>query len=268
MTELELDYLEEIVTTSSTPETNEKIAPRRTVVYKTLIDPALIRVAAEKNKHKLFNKFLFKLNKPEEIEFISTEKYYEPYTTVSGKYFIDYYRKSTYTIRVDKQVKEILLLNKSFTPKSDYNLLTSEHNIKLEGEERIVRNLNAFLFLDRNGKELRINDFPPAPSEEKSEELVKTLKMQVLDPNTEVEAIRKRIAQRPYDANRIVKEHFEIDERSIIYRPVFKVNYKCSKIGKEAYFEFDGVTSKIINQKENVISATAKSIVTKLKRIF
>ncbi len=264
----ELDHMEEIVTTSTVPETNQKIAPRRTVVYKTLIDPAVIRVAAEKNKHRLFNKFLFKLNKAEEIEFISTEKRYEPFTTVSGKYFIDYFRKNTYSIKVDKDVTEVLLLDKSFIPKLDYNLLTSEHNIKLEGEERIVRKLNAFLFLNRSGQELRIDDFPPAPSEENPQELVKSLKMPEIDPNTEVEAIRKRIAWRPYDANRIVKEQFEIDERSIIYRPIFKVTYKCAKIGREAFFEFDGITSKIINQKENVVSATAKSIVTKLKRIF
>ena len=77
----ELACTPEIVISASIPDSKECIASRNTIVYQTLIDPTVARIAGEKNKHKLFNKFLFKLNNPSEIEFVSTEKYYEPYIT-------------------------------------------------------------------------------------------------------------------------------------------------------------------------------------------
>jgi len=89
--------------------------------------------------------------------------------------------------------------------------------------------------------------------------------MPEIAPNVDVEAMRKKIAQRPSDINRIVNEAFEIDERSAIYRPIFRVTYKSTKIGKEAYLEFDGVTSKPFRQKDNVFKATIRNVISKLK---
>ena len=44
----------------------EKIAKRKTIVYQTLVDPTVIKVAAEKLKNKLFVKFGFLKPKPED----------------------------------------------------------------------------------------------------------------------------------------------------------------------------------------------------------
>jgi len=264
----ELVYRNEIVTSALTPDFKENITSRRTMVYKTLIDPAVARMAAEKNKHKLFNKFLFRLNNPAEIEFVSLEKYYEPYVTVNGKYLIDYFRKCAYAVRVDKEVTEVILFNRTFMPGQGPHPTSSEHSFKLEGEERIIRNTQAFLLLNRNGEESKISEFPSAPSEENPQELIQTFKIPEIAPNMDVEAMRKKIAQRPSDINRIVNEVFEIDERIEIYRPIFRVTYKSPKIGKEAYLEFDGVTSKLIRQKENALTATIKNVISKLKMII
>jgi hypothetical protein len=258
----------QIVTSSSVTDSKENIASRRFVVYKTLIDPAVARIAGEKNKHKLFSKFLFRLTSPEEIEFVSTEKYYEPFMTVSGKYLIDYYRKCAYTVRINEKVTEVILFDKSFVPKQASNLPPSPRSIKLEGEERLTINMNAFLFLSLNAQELKIKDFPSAPSEENPQELIQSLNMPAVAPNIDVETIRKKIAQRPTDISRIVTEQFEIDQRSVIYRPIYRVTYKCPKLGKEASLEFDGITSKMVNRKENFIIAAARTAINELKQAF
>src|SRR3972149_8202891 len=92
--------------------------------------------------------------------------------------------------------------------------------------------------------------------------------MQLVAPSIEVEVIRKRIARRLSDVNRIVNEVLEIDERSVIYAPRFKLRYKCPRIGKEAYLKFDGVTSKRIQENENIFSVAINAIKSELKEIF
>ena len=261
----ELSYENAFVISSSVTDSEENITSRKTIVYKTLIDPATIRILGEKNKHKLFNQFILKLNDRDEIEYVSTEKYYEPYITVGGSYLIDYYRKCTYAIRVCKEVTEVDLLNNVFIPKHDSNFSFSQPTIELSGEERLVRKNKTFLFLDRNGHELNVNAFPPASSEENPQELIESFKMPEVDQNMDIEIIRQRIARRPTDLNRVVTEQFEIDERSVIYRPVFKITYSCPKIGKEGYFEFDGITSKMISSTKNGLFPIMKAFLNELK---
>ena len=111
---------EPVVISAETPSTKEKIVERKTIVYEAVVDPTLIRVACEKLKKQLFAKFAFSWFQPklEEIQFVSLEKYYEPYIVISGKYFIDYFRKCTYVFKVDEAVREVVLLNHKFVPEN------------------------------------------------------------------------------------------------------------------------------------------------------
>jgi len=84
----------------------------------------------------------------------------------------------------------------------------------------------------------------------------------------ELEVIRRRIVQHPYDISRIVSEELQIDERSVIYTPRFKLTYRCPRIGKEAFLEFDGVTLKQVKQNENVYFARVNWVVSVLRRKF
>ncbi len=264
----ELTKINEIVISSKVSEPNEHVASRKTIVYKTPIDPAVIRVEGEKNKHKLFKRYLLKLENPEEIEYVSTKKYYEPFLTVSGKYSIDYYRTCAYRVTIDNDVTEVVLFNNTFLPKQGSNLHRNESHIKLEGEERLSKINHAFLFLNKIGQELRLSEFPPAGSEENPEDLMKSLGMPELPEEMDLKAISNRIKLRPFDVKRIVSEQFEVDERSVIYRPIYRVTYRCSKIGKEAYLEFDGITAKMIKQNENALSAALKEVMFSVKKVF
>src|SRR3990170_9150927 len=100
---------------------NDKVVPRKTIVYETLVDPTVIKVAGEKIKLRLFYKYGFLKPDPTLIQFVSMTKFYEPYIVVSARYFLDYYRKCTYKIEVDEDVKEVILVNRDFIPEKNAN---------------------------------------------------------------------------------------------------------------------------------------------------
>jgi hypothetical protein len=225
----------------------ESIVSRKTIVYETRIDPSVIRIEGEKIKQQLFTKLgLFK-PKPEEIQFVSIDKYYQPYIVINGKYSIDYYRKSMYNVRVDQEVKEVVILNNKFMPELVEDSLNYKYSrVKLEGEERILNETNAYLILNDQGQETTLKNLPSAASEKNPQELIQMNGLKEFPQNIDVDFLQQRIVKRPNDINRIVSENFEVTERSIIYTPRYKIKYVNSKTNQERTVEFDGVTSQRI----------------------
>ena len=228
---------------------SEKIAQRNTIVYETRIDPTVIKVTGEKLKAQLFTRFGFMKSNPREIRLVSIDKYYEPYMVISGRYFIDYYRKCTYTIQVDRTVLETILLNHRFKPNPPAETHAKDHNeIRIEGEERLVHDAKASLLLDKSGQEVPPNHLPSAPSERNPAKILKEYGAKEIPPDADLEVIRSKILKRPKDINRLVKELFEVTERAVIYSPRFRVLYRNLKTGEEKTAEFDGVTSERIQR--------------------
>jgi hypothetical protein len=249
-----------VVLTGTTPCT-EKIVGRKTIVYETRVDPTVIKVAGEKFKEQLFARFGFLKPRPGEIQFVSIEKYYEPYLMISGKYFIEYYRKCSYLVRVDKKVLEVLLLNKKFEPEQSMGSYARDYNtIKIEGEERLKNEAKASLILDRSGQDVTLEKLPSAPSERYPKKILEESGAQEITGNEDLGVIRSRILKRPSDINRLVSELFEVDERAIIYAPRFRVLYKNLKTGEEKTVEFDGVTAERIQQSKHSGSHTVPSV--------
>ena len=241
----ELVSAEPIVTTLDSSSLKEKIARRKTIVHEVNIDPTMIRISGEKLKLQLFAKFgLFK-PKPDEIQFVSSELYYEPYLVINGKYFIDYYRKRVYNIQVDDEVKEVVLLKKKFIPK-DLKSSRRSRVISLNSEERLNKESKAFMVLDGNGKEAVIDKLQSAPSSKDPKKVIKKCKIKELPKNFEVNLLRNKIARRPKDLSKIIKEVFEISERTVIYTPRFKLRYRNLKTTEEKLLILDGVTSQKI----------------------
>ena len=98
-----------VITVEPKQPFEERIAAQKTVVYTTLIDPAVIKIAAETLKGKLFAKYGFLKTKPEEVSMVSITKHYKPYIVVSGRYRVEYYRKRISTIKVADDVSEVLI---------------------------------------------------------------------------------------------------------------------------------------------------------------
>ena len=96
----------------------EKIAGRKVIVYKSRVDPATIRLTAEKMKGKLFVKFGFSKPDPEEVLIGSIDEFYEPYTLMNAEYSIDYFKSKAYIFDFDEGTKEVWVLGEAFKPET------------------------------------------------------------------------------------------------------------------------------------------------------
>ncbi|MGD0029676.1 MAG: hypothetical protein ABSC91_12150 [Candidatus Bathyarchaeia archaeon] len=243
---------EKMAVLTETIPSGERLAERRTIVYETRIDPTVIKMTAEKLKLQLFARFRFLKPKPEEIELISIDKYYEPYMLISGKYAIDYYRKCAYTIQIEKEVIEVILLNQKFEPCHTADSPMRDRNtIALEGEERLKKEAKASLVLDRNGQEVPLERLPSAPSERNPKKILAAFGTEEITQDADLDTIRSRIVQRPKYISRLVNEIFEVDERVVIYTPRFRALYRNMMSNEERIIEFDGVTAARIRQSKH-----------------
>jgi hypothetical protein len=242
---------ENIVISTEASSSTEKIVEKKTIVYETRVDPTVIKIAGEKIKDQLFTRFGFLRSNPNEVQFVSIEKCYEPYSMISGRYFIDYYRKCAYSINVDKEVLEVVLLNNKLKPEQSVGSSEKNNNvIKLEGEERLKKDVRASLFLDQSGKDVTLGGLPSAPSERHPDKILKQFSVKEIAGDADLNILRSRIAQRPKTMSRVVSELFEVDERAVIYSPRFRIQYRNLKTGEEKTVEFDGVTGERIKQSK------------------
>lgn len=240
---------EKLVISSAATPSNEKIAERNTIVYETRIEPNVIETIGEKVKTQLFTKFGFMKPKPDEIQLVTIDKYYEPYITISGKYSIDYYRKCAYTVKIDNRVQEVILSNQKYKPNTPTDTPNKDHNtVKLQGEERLTTEAKASLILDKFGQEIPPKDLPSTPPEKNPKEILTTFGVKETAPDTDLEIIRAKILKRPKDINRLITELFEINERAIIYTPRYRVLYTNIRTGETKAIEFDGITAQRIQR--------------------
>ena len=226
----------------------EKIADRKIIVYKTLIDPTVIKLATEKVKDRLFVKFGFLKPNPDQIQQVSFEKDYEAFVIVDGRYNIDYYRRRIYTLRVDDKAQEVIMFNQTFKP--EVNMESAGKVVRIEGEERLIHEAKAYIVLSADGREVSPKRIPSAPSEEHSKKLAAgieaTKKPQIL-PNEEISITRSKIVRRPLEIKRVVKELFEVTDRAVIYAPIYRIKFQNVKTGETKTVKFDGVTARLLS---------------------
>ena len=229
----------------------EKIVERKTIVYETLVDPAVIRIAAENLKDQLFTKYVFLRPPPEEVILVTIEKTYEPFVMITGKYNIDYYRKHTYTFKVENAVSEVVFGFGRFSSTQITDSLGKTYKgIELSGEERLQYEAKTNLTLDASGKETSLKQLPSAPSEKNPEEIIAKLGEKQVPPDFDLNELRSKIQKRPVDLNWVESETFEVTERLVVYTPRFRAVYRHTKTGRERAVEFDGVTGKLLHVGE------------------
>ncbi len=237
------------VTVPTPPEQiPEKVTDRKIIVYKTLIDPTVIKLATEKVKDRLFVKFGFLKPNPDQIQQVSFDKDYEAFVIVDGRYNIDYYRRRIYTLRVDDKAQEVILFSQTFKPETATE--PAGKVVRIEGEERLIHEAKAYIVLSADGREVSPKRIPSAPSEEHSKKLAAeieaTKRIEIL-PNEEIDIIRSKIVRRPPEIKRVVKELFEVSDRAIIYAPIYKVKFQNVKTGEAKTVKFDGVTARLLS---------------------
>lgn len=234
------------------PEVSEQIAKRKVIVYKSRLDPTVVKLTAEKMKNKLFIKFGFSKPRPEEIRIVSVDKYYEPYILIDAKYSVDYYKKKVFTFEIDNEAAHVKILGEKLEPETEVSPTgESRKIIKLEAEECSSYENKAYVILDKTGREVQLDDVPSAPSEEHPQKILKEFGKKTgkikSSPQKEIELVKSRIAQRPANVDRVENEVFQILEHAVIYSPIYEITFRNVKTGEDKVIRIDGINAKIIS---------------------
>ena len=237
------------------PPIPEKISKRKVIVYKSRVDPTIVKLTAEKMKYKLFGKFGFSKRRSEEIRVVSVDKYYEPYILIDAKYSVQYFKKRVYKLEVESETEEVKILEKSFKPEIEPSASgesgESHKVIRLEAEMWSSYKDKAYLVLDREGREIPPHQVPAAPSEDHPEKILKEFRKKTglvqVSPRKEIEMVKARIVKRPSDVARIENELFQISEHAVIYSPIYEITFRNVRTGEERLVKIDGVSAKIIS---------------------
>lgn len=226
------------------------------IVYRTLVDESTVKLVGEREKCKLFARMGFLKPKPEDIHFESIEKFYDPFFIINARYSIDYYRKHIYKLHVEEDVSELVIFDQVLKPKapSSAKLGGKEKVVELEAEQRIIKENSAYMVLDRKGREVKVEDFPTAPAEEKPQKALAEAGKRVRkfegEPVKAIGIVRSRVVKRPKDLGRTTKELFEVSEYNIVYVPVYRATYRNAKTWEQKTLLVNGVTSKPIKNRD------------------
>lgn len=232
----------------------ENISKQKIIVYKSRVDPTIVKLTAEKMKSTLFAKASFSKNRSNEVRVVSVDKYYEPYILIDANYSIKYFKKRVYVLSVDPETEEVTISGKSYTPEIDDSTPEAGESskvIKLETELWSSYKDKAYLALDREGQEIPPDQIPLAPSEDNPEEILKEFSKKTENiqgsPQKEIELVKSRIVKRPSDMAKIEEELFQVSEHALIYSPVYEITFRNVGTGEEKLIKIDGVTAKTIS---------------------
>ena len=226
-----------------------KVVDREIVILKTRIDAHAAKLLVKRMKRKFLVRLGLLEPKSYEIRFISTEKYYEPYIVVGGKYAIDYYKKHIFIVRVKEKVQFIVILGKKFKPEPSSGLvgLEAEAHFHYEDQTRFI--------LDRTGREVTPEQLAYAMNWEEElenpEETSKKLREVEISPQQMIEFLRSRIVKRPSGAEKITSEWFEVNQRTVIYIPMYELTFQNTNTGKIEIAKIDGISGKIIRHRKS-----------------
>jgi hypothetical protein len=234
----------------------QKIVDIKTIILKPRLDSDVIRGQGEKIKTILFGRFGFLKPRNEDVTLINLNKYYEPFVVVGGKYSIDYCKRHNYAIEVEGSAQEIFIDGKKL---SSEPLAQGKpaRVIRLTGEEHSHYQTETYLVLDRNLQEVSPKELLLAPFEyelEKQQDSVFDLRKVNICLEEEITFLRSRIVKRPPDVAEVIKEVFEISDRTIVYRPIYELIFHNVRNGKNATVIVDGITGEVVLRKLDRIS--------------
>jgi len=227
----------------------EEIVKRKIIVYKPRIDIKTVRATAEKMKTQLFRKFVFLKPKPEEVQLVSINRYFEPYVVVDGEYSIDYSKNWVHNIQVDDTMQNLTLFGEKVRPKTlRGNLQIPCKILQLTGEGRFKREAKAHIIFDKQWREVGLEQLPFVPFEEQPEKILSNVDQEFgnaeMAAEKEVEILKSRIVRRPSEILCIHNELFKVSERAVIYKPMYKVTVRNVKTKKETTMIIDAITGK------------------------
>jgi len=234
----------------------ERIEKRKLIVHKIAIDLKTAKNIVEKDKTGLFAKLGFLKPKHEEIECESILLFYEPFVVAKANYFLDYYEKKTYRVKVGDEASEVIVFGQTLKPEvvkeRVKGILKRPHKeIVFDAQERVIHKAIVHITLNRIEREIDPTKLPSAPAEPEPERILKECgdKARKLrfSPDSVVDIVRKRTVKRPPNIGRIAKEVFEVTEHSVVYTPIYEARCRHLKTGEIKIIPISGVTSKMLS---------------------
>ena len=225
------------------------------IVLKKRINEDTVQDIVEEKKTSVF-RTLLKKPKREDVHVHSIKLNYESIYLISGKYSADFYRKSIHPIKVDYNVKEVVLgegvfpirtksgIEKAFSGKRGKN------KVDLELEEHVFIENEDSMYFDHHGKEIK---FPfqinSKTVENYPKRILKNNESNVKKPEITKKAATDKLSEklkRPLEPDvRDLNDEFVINEISEIYAPIFEARLIGPK-KKVGILRIDAVRKKIL----------------------
>jgi hypothetical protein len=231
----------------------ERIEERKLIVHKIAFDLETIKNIVEKDKTKFFARLGFFKPKHEEIECESVELFYEPFLEAKANYLLDYYKRKTYTIKIDENVSEVIAFGQTFEPAivKEGILKRPYKAIAFDAQERVIYRAASHMALSRTGREIDPTGLPSGPTEPEPEKVLREDSERVrelkISPDIILDKIRKRTAKRPPDAGRIREEAFEVTEYVLVCTPIYEARCQRLKTGEIKIIPISGVMGKALS---------------------
>ena len=225
------------------------------IVLKKTIDEQTVREIVENKKTTPFKKLL-KKPKREDVHVHSIKLNYEAILKVSGFYNANFFRKAIHPIKVDFNVKEVVLGDGVFPirTKSGFNKAFSrkkgKNKVDLDLEEHVFIENENTIYFDHHGKEIK---FPfkinPKSIEHYPKKILDINSSNVKKPEitnkSAINILTKKL-MKPLETDvRDLQDEFTLDEVSEIYVPIYEARLIGPK-KKIALLRIDAVRKKIL----------------------
>ncbi|MBT8172369.1 hypothetical protein KJN74_05820 [Candidatus Bathyarchaeota archaeon] len=241
----------------------ENVVQRKVIFFKSSFEIKTIRNRAEKIKNQMFKKYFFFKSKPEESKINTIDKYFEPYIVIDGKYSIDYSKNWKFSIKVDEEMQILKINNKNFEPnflKNHKEL--SYKRLELQGIGRYYHEERKRIIFDQKWNEVRLDILPYLPFEEEKKQIPNNIVDQQLTKDLkikkEVQILKSKILQRPDHISKIHNETLKINERALVFKPMYNITATHTKTQKEVTFQIDGVNGKIVSERKGKMNFQGK----------
>jgi hypothetical protein len=252
------DYVLAVSTLAKEEKMKERIEERKIIVHKVAFDLEAAKNIVENDITRFFAKLGFFKPKHEDIECESVQLFYEPFMVAKANYFLDYYKKKTYTIKIDEDVSEVIAFGQTFKPEAvKEGILRRPYKaVAFDAQERIIYRAATHMGLNRIGREIDPTRLPSGPTESEPEEALRKDSDRVGDLKISsdiiLDKIRKRTAKRPPDAGRIIEEAFEVTEYVLVCTPIYEARCRQLKTGEIKIIPISGVTGKTLPLRAHI----------------
>jgi hypothetical protein len=225
----------------------QKVVEQKIVILKSRLDPNKVKSLGEEKKRDFFIRSKFLKHKPAdtEVALIGFSKYYEPFIIIGGRYSIDYCKRHLFEIKTDNK-EDRLFVGGEEKKLEPFDPASPNRMFKLVGEERCHYEDETFIVLDRLKREVPIEKLFLAPFEEEQENIdTLDLRKVSISVDDEIDFIKSKIVNRPSNSDFIIKEIFEINDRMIVYNPMYELVFQDLKTTEETSLLVEGISGKI-----------------------